>query len=175
MLKKFALGVLAVLVVILLMAAMKPNSFTLSRSIAITAPPGKIAALITEFHQWQSWSAWERLDPDMRRTFSGATSGKGALYAWKGNKDVGSGRMEIIDAASSARVLVKLDFIEPFATSNVTEFILIPAGSGTSVTWTMSGPMPFVSKLMTVFVSMDKIIGKDFDKGLAQLKAVAEK
>jgi uncharacterized protein YndB with AHSA1/START domain len=175
MLKKFALGAFAILVVILLMAAMKPNSFTISRSIAIEAPPEKIAALITDFHQWRAWSPWEGLDPAMQRSYSGAASGKGAVYAWQGNKDVGRGRMEILDAASPARTVVQLDFIEPFASNNVAIFTLVPAGRGTSVTWTMSGPMLFVSKLMTVFVSMDAVIGKDFDKGLAQLKAAAEK
>ncbi|HEU5435311.1 MAG TPA: SRPBCC family protein [Telluria sp.] len=175
MLKKIALGVAAVVIVILMMAAMKPNTFTLSRSIAIDAPPDKIAALLTDFHQWQSWSPWEKLDPGMQRSFSGADKGVGAVYAWQGNKDVGSGRMEIVEAASPARTVVKLDFVEPFASSNVTTFTLVPAGRGTSVTWTMSGPMLFVSKLMTVFVSMDAMIGKDFDKGLAQLKSAAEK
>ena len=175
MLKKFALCVLAILVVIVLMAAMKPNSFTMSRSIAIDAPPEKIAALITDFHQWRTWSPWEALDPAMQRTYSGAASGKGAVYAWQGNKDVGRGRKEILEAASPARTVIQLDFIEPFASSNVTTFILVPAGRGTSVTWTMAGPMLFVSKLMTVFVSMDALIGKDFDKGLAQLKTAAEK
>ena len=175
MLKKIAFGVFAIIVVVLLMAAMKPNSFAISRSTTIAAPPEKIAALITDFHQWPAWSPWEKLDPAMQRSFSGADKGVGAVYAWQGNKDVGRGRMEIVEAATPARTVVKLDFIEPFASSNVTTFALVPAGSGTSVTWTMSGPMPFISKLMTVFVSMDAMIGKDFDKGLAQLKAAAEK
>ena len=178
MLKKFALGVLAVLIVILLMAAMKPGSFSVSRTTTIAAPPEKIAALITDFQQWRSWSPWENLDPAMQRTFSGAASGKGAVYAWQGNKEVGRGRMEIVDAAAPARTVIKLDFLEPFASSNVTEFSLKPDGAAsgrTIVTWTMTGPMLFVSRLMTVFVSMDALIGKDFDKGLASLKAAAEK
>lgn len=176
MLKKIALGVLAVVVVVLLMAAMKPNTFSISRTIAIKAPPEKIAPLIADFHQWRAWSPWENLDPAMQRTFSGAPAGAGAVYAWSGNKDVGSGRMEITDA-SALRTVVKLDFIEPFASHNTTEFLLVPAPARdlTTVTWTMNGPMLFVSKLMSVFVSMDALIGKDFDKGLAQLKAAAEK
>lgn len=175
MLKKVALGVVAVIVVILLMAAMKPNTFTITRTITIAAPPEKIAGLITDFHQWQSWSPWEKLDPAMQRTFSGAPAGKGAVYAWVGNKDVGRGRMEIVEAAAPARTVIQLDFIEPFASSNVTEFALTPAAGSTTVRWTMTGPMLFISKLMAVFVSMDAMIGKDFDKGLAQLKAAAEK
>lgn len=178
MLKKIAFGVFAIIVVVLLMAAMKPNSFAVSRSATIAAPPEKIAALITDFHQWPVWSPWEKLDPAMQRSFSGADKGVGAVYTWQGNKDVGRGRMEIVEAATPARTVVKLDFIEPFASSNVTTFTLAPAAGATpatAVTWSMSGPMPFISKLMTVFVSMDAMIGKDFDKGLAQLKAAAEK
>ncbi|MFL6710448.1 MAG: SRPBCC family protein [Massilia sp.] len=174
MVKKFALGILFIFALILLMAAMKPNTFSITRSVTIAAPPEKIAPLITDFHQWRTWSPWENLDPAMQRTFSGAPAGKGAVYAWTGNKEVGRGRMEILDAAP-ARTAIKLDFIEPFASSNVTEFALAPAAAGTTVTWTMSGPMLFISKLMSVFVSMDAMIGKDFDKGLAQLKAAAEK
>lgn len=176
MLKKIALGLLAVVVVVLLMAAMKPNTFSITRTIAIKAPPEKITPLLTDFHQWRAWSPWENLDPNMQRTFSGAPAGPGAVYAWTGNKDVGSGRMEITDA-SPLRTVVKLDFIEPFASHNTTEFALAPspARDATTVTWTMTGPMLFVSKLMTVFVSMDALIGKDFEKGLAQLKAAAEK
>jgi len=174
MVKKFALGILFILALILLMAAMKPNTFSITRSVTIAAPPEKIAPLIADFHQWRAWSPWENLDPAMQRTFSGAPAGKGAVYAWTGNKDVGRGRMEILDAAP-ARTAIKLDFIEPFASSNVTEFALAPVAAGTTVTWTMSGPMLFISKLMSVFVSMDAMIGKDFDKGLAQLKAAAEK
>lgn len=180
MLKKIALGVLAILIVILLMAAMKPNTFSVSRSATIAAPPEKIAALITDFHQWQSWSPWENLDPAMQRTFSGAASGKGAVYGWQGNKEVGSGRMEIVEASSPARTVIKLDFIEPFATSNVTEFSLKRDSTGnggqggTIATWTMTGPTLFVTRLMTVFVSMDALIGKDFERGLARLKKAAE-
>ncbi|WP_426109702.1 SRPBCC family protein [Massilia sp. PWRC2] len=177
MLKKIALGVLAILIVILLMAAMKPNTFSVSRSATIAAPPEKIAALITDFHQWQSWSPWENLDPAMQRSFSGAASGKGAVYRWQGNKEVGSGRMEIVEAASPARTVIKLDFIEPFAASNLTEFSLKADGDhqgGTIATWTMTGPTLFVTRLMTVFVSMDALIGKDFERGLARLKKAAE-
>lgn len=174
MLKKFAMGVLVIAAIVLLMAAMKPNTFSVTRSVTIAAPPEKITPLITDFHQWHVWSPWENLDPAMQRSFTGAPAGKGAVYAWTGNKDVGRGRMEITDAAPT-RTTIKLDFVEPFASSNVTEFALAPAAAGTTVTWTMTGPMLFVSKLMTVFVSMDALVGKDFDKGLAQLKAAAEK
>jgi hypothetical protein len=175
MIKKIALGLLAIIVVILGLAAMKPDSFAVKRSIAIKAPPEKIAPLLTDFHQWAVWSPWEKLDPNMKRTFSGAQAGKGAIYEWEGNSDVGKGRMEILDAATPAKTVVKLAFLQPVESHSTTEFTLAPQGDMTTVTWNMYGPMPFMSKLMTVFMSMDAMIGKDFDKGLAQLKAAAEK
>jgi uncharacterized protein YndB with AHSA1/START domain len=175
MLKKIALAVLAIVVIILGMAAMKPATFTVKRVVSIKAPPEKIAPLVTDFHQWASWSPWEHLDPAMKRTFSGAPAGKGAIYEWEGNKDVGKGRMEILDAATPAKTVIKLDFLQPFESHNTTEFVLAPQGDMTQVTWNMTGPMPFISKIMSVFASMDAMIGKDFEKGLANMKATAEK
>jgi uncharacterized protein YndB with AHSA1/START domain len=175
MLKKIALAVLAIIVVILGMAAMKPDTFAVKRVITIKAPPEKIAPLVTDFHQWASWSPWEALDPAMKRTFSGAPAGKGAIYEWEGNKDVGKGRMEVLDASTPAKTVIKLDFLQPFESHNVTEFTLVPQGEMTQVSWDMTGPMPFISKIMSVFASMDSMIGKDFEKGLANMKAAAEK
>jgi hypothetical protein len=174
MLKKILIGIAVILAIILGMAAMKPDSFSVVRTATIKAPPEKIVVLINDFHNWGSWSPWEKLDPNMKRTFSGAPSGKGAIYNWEGNKEVGAGRMEITDQALPTKVVIKLDFLEPFQSSNVTEFTLAPQGDTTTVTWNMSGPMPFISKIMSVFMSMDAMIGKDFEKGLAQMKAVAE-
>lgn len=175
MLKKLAIAVVVILAVILGLAAIQPDTFAVKRSIVIKAPPEKVIVLINDFHNWGSWSPWEHLDPNMKRSFSGAPSGKGAVYAWKGNDDVGEGRMEIADQAVPNKVDIKLDFIAPFKSSNSTEFTLAPQGDSTAVTWTMSGPMPFISKIMGVFVSMDKMIGKDFEKGLGGMKTVAEK
>ena len=175
MLKKIALAVLAIIILILGMAAMKPDTFAVKRVVTIKARPEKIAALVTDFHQWASWSPWEALDPAMKRTFSGAAAGKGAVYEWEGNKDVGKGRMEILDAATPAKTVIKLDFLQPFESHNVTEFTLVPQGEMTQVSWDMTGPMPFISKIMSVFASMDSMIGKDFEKGLANMKAAAEK
>jgi hypothetical protein len=175
MLKKILIGIAVVLAIILGIAAMKPDQFSVVRTAAIKAPPEKIVVLINDFHNWGSWSPWEKLDPNMKRTFSGAANGKGAVYNWEGNKDVGAGRMEITDQVLPGKVVIKLDFLEPFQSSNVTEFTLAPQGDTTTVTWNMSGPMPFASKLMSVFMSMDAMIGKDFEKGLQQMKAVAEK
>lgn len=175
MLKKIALAVLAIVAIILGMAAMKPDTFSVKRVVSIKAPPEKIAPLLTDFHQWASWSPWEHLDPAMKRTFSGAPSGKGAIYEWEGNKDVGKGRMEVLDASTPAKTVIKLDFLQPFESHNTTEFTLVPQGDTTQVTWDMTGPMPFISKIMSVFASMDSMIGKDFEKGLANMKAAAEK
>ncbi|MCC6071817.1 SRPBCC family protein [Massilia sp. GCM10020059] len=175
MLKKLAIAVIVILAVILGMAAMQPDTFTVTRSITIQAPPEKIIPLVNDFRNWQSWSPWEKLDPAMQRTFSGAASGTGAVYAWKGNSDVGEGRMEITGQELPFKVTIKLDFVEPLPSSNVTEFALVPRGTLTTVNWTMTGPMLFVTKIMSVFTSMDKMIGRDFEKGLAQMKTVAEK
>jgi hypothetical protein len=174
MLKKIGLIVLATLAIILGLAAMQPSGFSVKREIAIKAGPEKIMPYLADFHQWQAWSPWEKLDPNMKRTHGGAASGKGATYAWEGNGDVGAGRMEITDM-SERRLDIKLDFLAPMASTNKTEFVLTPNGDGTTVTWTMSGPMSFLSKIMGVFMDMDAMIGPDFEKGLKTLKAVAEK
>jgi uncharacterized protein YndB with AHSA1/START domain len=174
MLKKIGIILLVIALLIVGLAATKPDTFSVQRSATIKAPPEKIMPLISDFRHWPSWSPWEKLDPNMQRTLTGAPSGKGAVYAWQGNSDVGQGRMEVIDYAAPTSVTIKLDFIEPMATSNVTQFVLTPNGETTTVTWLMSGPMPFMSKLISVFTSMDKLVGEPFDKGLAQLKAVAE-
>ena len=155
-------------------ATTRPDSFSVQRATTIKAPPEKVFAQLGDFHAWSAWSPWEKMDPQMRRTFSGAASGKGAVYAWEGNKKVGKGRMEITEA-SPAKIAIKLDFIEPFEGHNVTEFTLEPKGDSTTLTWTMSGPANFMTKLMQVFVSMDAMVGKDFEAGLAGLKAIAEK
>lgn len=178
MLKKIAIGLAAIvgiIVIILGVAASKPDTFAVVRTITIKAPPEKIAPLISDFHNWGSWSPWEHLDPAMQRTFSGTAAGPGAVYAWTGNDKVGAGRMEITAVTPPSRIDIKLDFLTPFESHNATEFLLDTKGDTTTVTWNMHGPMPFVSKVMTVFVSMDSMIGGDFEKGLASMKAVAEK
>lgn len=178
MLKKFVIGLVAIIAVVaavLAAAAFQPDSFRVQREVTIQAPPAKVFALVDDFRQWPAWSPWEKLDPAMKRTLGGPATGKGATYAWEGNDDVGRGRMEITDSAAPARLAIKLDFIEPFASSNTTEFSFDPAGAGTRVVWVMHGPMPFISKLISVFVSMDRMIGKDFEAGLANLKAAAER
>jgi uncharacterized protein YndB with AHSA1/START domain len=174
MLKKFGLILLATVAIILGLAAMQPSGYSIKREIAIKAGPEKIMPLLANFHQWPAWSPWEKKDPAMKRTHSGPESGKGAVYRWDGNNEVGSGQMEIVDV-SERRLEIKLDFFGSMASTNKTEFVLTPNGDGTTVTWTMSGPMNFLSKVMSVFMDMDSMIGPDFEKGLANLKAAAEK
>jgi uncharacterized protein YndB with AHSA1/START domain len=175
MLKTILIVVGAVIAAVLALAVTKPDTFSVQRSATIKAPPEKIFAVVNDFHHWTEWSPWEKLDPSMKRTLSGATSGKGAVYAWDGNRKAGAGRMEIIESTPANKVAIQLDFIEPFEGHNIAEFTLAPQGDATTITWAMRGPAPFVSKLMQVFVSMDSMIGTDFEVGLANLKALTER
>jgi hypothetical protein len=175
MLKKIAIVIAGLIVAVLGFAATKPDDFRVSRAMKMKASPEKIFALIDDFHQWPSWSPWEKMDPAMKRTLSGAPSGKGAVYEWQGNSDVGKGRMEIIESKPASLVDIKLDFLEPFEGHNVAEFRLEPAGDSTNVTWAMRGPSPFMSKVMQVFMDLDSMIGKDFEAGLTNMKALAER
>lgn len=175
MLKKIIIGLVAVIGALLIVAAMQPDTFSVQRQATIKAPPEKVFALVNDFRQWPAWSPWEKLDPAMTRTLGGAASGTGATYGWKGNSDVGQGHMEITESLPPGKLTIKLDFIEPFEAHNTTEFSFVPQDGGTRVTWAMHGLNPFISKLITLFVSMDKMVGKDFETGLANLKAVAER
>jgi uncharacterized protein YndB with AHSA1/START domain len=165
---------IAAVAAVLVLAARKPATFRIARSTRIAAPPERIFELIEDFRAWSAWSPWERMDPDLKRTHSGAPRGRGAVYAWKGNRKVGQGRMEIVDAPASSRATIRLDFLKPFEAHNTAEFTLVPQGDATEVTWAMTGPNVFMGKVMGVFVDMDRMIGRDFERGLANLKAVAE-
>ena len=168
--------VLAIAVaVVLILAATKPDTFSVRRAATVKAPPETIFAAISDFHQWGSWSPWEHKDPAMKRTYSGAASGKGAVYAWDGNKNVGSGRMEILEASMPSKIVIKLDFFTPFEAHNTAEFTMLPQGDATNLTWVMHGPLVFMAKVMHVFINMDKMIGKDFEAGLANIKTISEK
>ena len=175
MVKKIALGLLAAILLLLAFALTRPDTFRVERSTSIKAPPAKVFALLNDFHAFPSWSPWQHLDPTMGTTHSGAPSGPGAVYTWKGNSEVGEGRMEILKTVPDTQVTVQLDFIAPFAARNVSEYTLAVQGDTTTVTWAMYGPNAYINKLMSVFVSMDSMIGKDFELGLRQLKAAAEK
>jgi uncharacterized protein YndB with AHSA1/START domain len=175
MFKKIAIVVVVLVAALLAFAATKPDTFRVERSATIKAPPEKIFPLLNDFQRWETWSPWEKKDPAMKRTFSVVSGGKGAVYSWEGNKEVGQGRMEISDSVPPSRLAIKLDFLKPFEAHNMVEFTLAPQGDATSVTWAMQGPSPYFMKIMHVFLDMDSMVGKDFEAGLANLKAVAEK
>jgi len=169
-------AVLAVAIAaVLILAATKPDRFSVQRATVINAPGEKVFPLIADFHEWRKWSPWEDRDPELKRTYGGAERGKGAIYAWEGNKNVGSGRMEILEANSPSLVKIQLDFLKPFEAHNIAEFTMLPQGNATHLSWVMSGPAPFMSKVMQVFMSFDKMIGKDFETGLARIKSASEK
>ena len=163
---------------VLIFAATKPDVFRVTRSAAIKAPPEKIQAQLSDFRGWQAWSPWEKMDPGMQRRFGGADKGKGATYAWQGNDKVGQGSMEITESTAQ-KVAMDLDFVKPFEAHNKVTFTLAPvvgtAGDTTEVTWSMAGPVPYFAKIIHVFVDMDRMVGRDFEAGLANLKTVSEK
>jgi len=175
MFKTLAIVVAVLIAGVLMFAATKPDTFRVQRSAAIKAPPEKVFTLINDFKAWGAWSPWEKKDPAMKRTFGATTVGKGAHYAWEGNKNVGQGSMTITESVPSSKIALNLDFLKPFEAHNIVEFTLAVQGDTTNVTWTMHGPANFVSKLIQVFMSMDNMVGKDFEAGLANLKAAAEK
>ncbi|MGZ8833008.1 MAG: SRPBCC family protein [Thermoanaerobaculia bacterium] len=175
MFRKIVTVVVVLVAALLIFAATKPDTLRVERTASIKAPPEKIFPLVNDFHNWSSWSPWEKRDPAMKRTYSGAAVGKGAVYEWDGNNQVGKGRMEITDTTAPSRITIKLDFMEPLEGHDIAEYTLEPQGDSTKVTWVMHGPNRFIGKVISVFISMDKMIGKDFETGLANLKIMAEK
>ena len=174
MLKLIGGLILLAVVIILILVSTKPSDFRVERSITIAAPPQKVATLINDFHNWNTWSPWAKMDPAMKTTYSGPASGPGAIYEWEGNSKVGKGRMEIL-TVEPARTSVKLDFLKPFEGHNTADFLLQPEGAGTRVTWVMTGPMTFFpGKIMSVFTTMDKMIGAEFENGLTNMKSAVE-
>lgn len=168
------LALVAAVVAVLGFAATRPDHFRIERSILVQAPAERIHPHITDFRRWRAWSPWEDRDPDLERSYSGSPAGKGAAYAWRGNGKVGEGRMEIVEDETPRRIAIRLEFIKPFAARNLAEFVLSPEGGGTRVTWAMSGPQPFIGKLMSLVFSMDRMVGGDFETGLNRLKTAAE-
>ena len=175
MLKITAIVVAVLLVSLGAFVATRPDGFRIERSVRIQAPPDRIYPLINDLHAWGQWSPWEKVDPALQRTYSGQAAGVGAVYEWQGNRDVGSGRMEITQSAPPSQVVIKLDFLQPFEAHNTAEFALQPAGDTTTVTWAMYGPNTLLGKVMSLFFDMDSMVGPQFETGLANLKHVAEK
>ena len=175
MLNTVAITLVILIGAILIYASTRPDSFRIERSITIQSTPEKIFPLINDFHQWESWSPWEGIDPQITRIYSGAQEAKGAIYDWSGNKNIGRGRMEITESVPPSRITIKQYFITPFEAHNAVDFVLTPQGNTTLVTQAMYGPSPFISKLMGLFFSMEKMVGEKYEEGLTNLKRMAEK
>ncbi len=174
MLKTTLIVLVALIALVLSYAATRPDAFRVERGIVIAVPADKIFPMIDTLQSWRAWSPWERMDPAMQRSYSGPASGVGAAYAWKGNTDVGEGRMEIVESVSPSSIRIKLDFAVPFEAHNEAVFTLEPVAGGTRVNWAMTGASSFMFKLMGLFMNMDEMIGRDFEAGLATLKTQAE-
>jgi len=175
MLKIVFIIVLVIIVCILIYAFIRPDTFSVVRQLKIDAVPEKVFAEVNDFNRWKFWSPWETKDPAMQRKFSGASVGVGTIYEWNGNKDVGRGRMEITESDVPKKIIIKLDFFKPFEAHNIADFTFTKEGEGTLVTWEMRGPQAFMSKLICIFMDMDKMVGNNFEAGLNTMKKLAEK
>ncbi len=174
MLKKVLQVVGAVIVALVCVIATQPGAYQVTRTASIAAPPEAVFNLINDFHQWEGWSPWAKLDPNMKTTYSGPSSGIGAKYAWLGDDKVGEGRMTILSSEPASAVKINLEFIKPFESDSITTFTLSPDGAGTRVEWKMEGQSNFLTKAFTLFSSMDSAVGPDFERGLSQMKQLAE-
>ncbi len=178
MIKKVIVGVgavvLALVLVFCVVVSMQPEDFKITRLTTIKTTPDKVFEQVNDFHKWEAWSPWAKLDPAMKTTYSGPPSGKGSSYAWTGNSEVGEGKMTITASEPNEHIGIDLEFIKPFSARNATDFTFKPDGDKTNVTWTMAGKNNFIAKAFSMFVDMDKMVGADFEKGLAQMKTLAE-
>jgi hypothetical protein len=174
MLTPLLIGLAVIVVLLLIIVATRPSDFRVTRSNAIAAPAEIIFAQVNDLHKWEAWSPWEKIDPALKKTFAGPPAGTGASYSWVGNNKVGSGRMTIMESHPGERIRIKLEFLKPFKATNTAEFVFQPDGNQTAVTWSMSGKNNFMSKAMGLIMNFDKMIGSQFEKGLAQMKLLAE-
>ena len=173
---KWSLAAIAAVVVLFLIAvAMQPSDFKVERTATVHAPAPVAFAQVNDFQNWRAWSPWEKVDPALKRQYEGPKAGTGAVYAWQGNKEVGEGRMTIVESRPGELVRIKLEFFKPFAATNTAEFSFKPSGDGTAVTWTMTGQNNFLAKAMCLFVNMDRMVGGMFEQGLAQMKTGVER
>jgi uncharacterized protein YndB with AHSA1/START domain len=177
MLKKALLTVVVLVVVAVVgvagAALTRPDAFKVERSVTMAVPPEAVYQQVADFKAWERWSPWAKLDPAMKTEYAGTAGSPGATYHWAGNDQVGEGRMTITEVVPPARVAIKLEFIKPWTATNDTTFVLAPEGSGTRVTWSMTGKNDFMGKVFSVFMDVDAMVGKDFEKGLAQLAAAS--
>ena len=174
MLKKLLIAVAVIIVVFLIIVALQPGEFRVTRSANVTAPQAAVFDQVNDLHKFEKWNPWGKIDPAMKVSYEGAATGVGSVYKWAGNNEVGEGRMTITESRPSDLVRIKLEFLKPFASTADTEFTFKPQGNQTAVTWSMSGKNNFIAKAMCLFMSMDKMIGSQFEKGLADMKAIVE-
>jgi Polyketide cyclase / dehydrase and lipid transport len=174
MIKKILLGLVAIIAVILIVAAFQPADYRIVRSATLSAPPAAVFAQVNDLHLWQAWSPWAKLDPAMKTSYAGPATGVGAVSSWDGNNDVGAGSMTITESQPDSLVRFRLDFLKPFKDTCTSDFTFKPAGNQTVVTWSMDGKKQYVSKVMCLFLNMDKMVGGQFETGLADLKKTVE-
>jgi uncharacterized protein YndB with AHSA1/START domain len=174
MLKTILVALAVIIVVLVVIVALQPSDFRVARSTTISAPPPAVFAQVNDFHKWEAWNPWGKIDPAMKQTYEGTLAGPGAIYTWSGNNEVGEGRMTITDSRPSDLIRVKLEFFKPFAGTNTAEFAFKPEGNQTLVTWSMFGEKNFMAKAVHLVMNMDKMIGGQFEKGLADMKSAVE-
>lgn len=175
MLIKILIGVAVVVIAFLIVVAMQPSECTTTRAMTMPVPASAVFAQVNDFHKWETWSPWAKMDPTAKNSFEGAPAGTGAIFAWSGNNKVGQGRMTIVESKPSEMIRIKLEFIKPFPAVNDTLFTFKPEGNQTTVTWSMRGKRPFMAKAICLFINMDKMVGGQFEQGLAAMRIAAEK
>ncbi len=168
------IGLAVIIIVFVVVVALQPSEFTVTRSAAIAAPPEAVFAQVNDLHKWEAWNPWGKIDPAMKQTYEGAAAGNGAIYSWVGNAKVGEGRMTITESSPNELIRFNLEFFKPMAGTSTAEFTFKPEGNQTTVTWSMTGKNNFIAKAVCLFMSMEKMLGGQFEQGLAQMKSVAE-
>jgi Polyketide cyclase / dehydrase and lipid transport len=174
MLEIILIALAVIVLVLVVIIALQPSDFRVARSTTVSAPPPAVFAQVNDFHKWEAWNPWGKIDAAMKQAYDGAPAGPGAVYTWAGNNEVGEGRMTIIESRPTELIRIKLEFIKPFAATNTAEFTFKPEGNQTAVTWSMFGEKNFMAKAVHLFMNMDKMIGGQFEKGLASMKSIVE-
>ena len=174
MLTKVLIALAVIVIVFVVIVAMRPSEYRVARTTTIAAPAPAVFAQVNDFHKWNAWNPWAKMDPAMKQTYEGAPAGTGAVYTWTGNRQVGEGRMTLTESRPPDLIRINLEFLKPFAATSTAEFTFRPEGQRTAVTWSMVGNLNFVAKVIHLFVGMDRMIGANFEKGLADMKSVAE-
>ena len=174
MLIKILIVVAVIVVVFVIVVVLQPSEYRVARTATMSAPPTAVFAQVNDFHKWAAWNPWGKIDPAMKQNYEGAPAGVGAIYKWAGNNEVGEGRMAITESRPSDLIRVQMEFFKPYAGNGTAEFTFKPEGNQTAVTWSMTGQNNFMAKAIHLFMNMDKMIGGQFEKGLADMKSIVE-